>query len=223
MSNGYLDELETLNNKGVFSKYKYLNDNCKLIIVVGEIDFDEVEGYASKYLTVKSCRNERVYYHKNLMNLEVYENIEKIVSKRNEAKIIKKNKRCYLKIKGEKKICFDFAFPIVHGKGMEDGTLLAYLKFNKVPVISDSLSFYSLAQNKSLTKRVLNDLNIKNAKFIELYKVEKVGNFSFPLIVKPNNLGSSIGVKKVNNKNELEEALKEAFKYDKKVIVDILQ
>jgi len=67
MSNGYLDELETLDNKEVFAKYKQMNENCKLVIVVGEIDFDEVVKYANKYLTVKSSRNERVYYHKNLM------------------------------------------------------------------------------------------------------------------------------------------------------------
>ena len=50
---------------------------------------------------------------------------------------------------------------------MEDSTLLSYLKFKKIPVISDSLSFYALAQNKALTKRVLNDLNINNVDFIK--------------------------------------------------------
>jgi len=85
------------------------------------------------------------------------------------------------------------------------------------------LSFYSLAQNKALTKRVLNDLNIRNVDFIELMKKDDIENIKiekYPLIVKPNTLGSSIGIKKVNNKNELNEAIDEAFKYDKKIIIE---
>jgi len=139
-------------------------------------------------------------------------------------KLCKKNKRCYLKCKGLRKDkYFDIAFPLVHGKGMEDSTLLSYLKFKKIPVVADSLSFYALAQNKALTKRVLNDLKINNVEFRELDKKEelnKLKDFNFPLIVKPNTLGSSIGVKKVSNQEELNKAVYEAFEYDKKVIIE---
>ena len=70
----------------------------------------------------------------------------------------------------KRKKYFDIAFPVVHGKGMEDGTLLAHLKFQKIPVVADNLSFYSLAQNKSLTKRILNDLNIRTSNFLQVDK-----------------------------------------------------
>ena len=112
------------------------------------------------------------------------------------------------------------AFPIVHGKGMEDGTLLSYLKFKKIPVVADSLSFYALAQNKSFTKRILNDLGIKNSKFIELRQGDCVKNIEFPVIVKPNNLGSSIGINKASNREEFNKAICEAFEFDNKVIVE---
>ena len=166
-------------------------------------------------------KDNRLYYSKDLFDLNAYRNVDKITTKKNEVRICRKNKRCYLRLKGfKKKIYFDLAFPIVHGKGMEDGTLLAYLKFKKIPVISDNLSFYALAQNKILTKRVLNDLKIPNSKFIEISKGEDINMSSFPVIVKPNSLGSSIGIKKVNNKEQLVIAVEEAFKYDKKVIVE---
>ena len=172
-------------------------------------------------IPVYISKENKLYYTQNLMDLNSYKDISKITKKKNEVKIERKNKKCYLKLKGlRKRKMFDYAFPVVHGKGMEDGTLLSYLKFKKVPVISDSTSFYSLAQNKILTKRVLNDLKIRNSKFIELNKGEKLEKVEFPLIIKPNTLGSSIGIKKVDNMEELEIAIEEAFKYDKKVIVE---
>lgn len=168
-------------------------------------------------------KENKIYCLEELKELETFKNIKNIVKKKYEVRIEKENKKCYLKRKLKKKIYFDMAFPFVHGKGMEDGTLLAYLKFKKIPVISDSLSFYSLAQNKSLTKRVLSSLNINNSKFIEINNyddLENIEQMSYPLIVKPNTLGSSIGIKKVNNKEELEEAIKVAFEYDKNVLIE---
>ena len=165
-------------------------------------------------------KDNKLYYKDNLTDIDVYKNISKITKKKNEVTIGKKNKRCYIKLRGLKKKYFDYAFPIVHGKGMEDGTLLAYLKFNKIPAISDNLSFYALAQNKILTKRVLNDLGINNAKFVEASGKENVDGLNFPVIVKPNMLGSSIGINKANNVEELKRAIEEALKYDKKIIVE---
>lgn len=172
-------------------------------------------------IPVYISKDNKLYYKQNLMDLGVYNDINSIIKNKNEVSICRKNKRYYLKFKGMKKNkYFDFAFPVVHGKGMEDGTLLSYLKFKKIPVISDSLSFYSLAQNKVLTKRVLNDLGIRNSQFIELNKGESIDNIKFPVIVKPNMLGSSIGINKADNQEELDLAIEEAFKYDKKIIVE---
>jgi len=166
-------------------------------------------------------KDNKFYYTNNLMNLESYKNIEDIVKSKNEVAICRKNKKCYLKTKGMKRnIIFDLAFPVVHGKGMEDGTLLSYLKFKKIPVIADSLPFFSLAQNKCLSKRVLDSLEINNSKFMEIRENDEVKDVIYPVIVKPNNLGSSIGIVKANNLEQLQRGLNEAFKYDKKVIVE---
>lgn len=166
-------------------------------------------------------KDNKLYYMNNLDELEIYKNIDSILKNKNEVKIERKGRKYFIRRKGLKKNkYFDFAFPIVHGKGMEDGTLLSYLKFKKIPVIADSLSFYSLAQNKALTKRVLNSLNIKTSDFFELNKGDECRGQRFPLIVKPNTLGSSIGIKKVDDQEGLEKAIIEAFKYDKKVIVE---
>lgn len=175
-------------------------------------------------IPVYISKENKFYYRKDFVSLESFKNIKKYLNKKNEVEILKRNRKCYLKLKGLKKnIYFDMAFPIVHGKGMEDGTLLSYLNFKKIPAVANSLSFYALAQNKALTKRVLNSLNIRNSCFVELENKEdlkQIKGMSFPLIVKPNSLGSSIGVKKVVNDEELEAAVNEAFCYDNKVIVE---
>lgn len=169
-------------------------------------------------------KENKMYHLNKLLDLNIYKNINEIINKKNEIKIGRKNKKYYLKKKLKKKIYFDMAFPVVHGKGVEDSTLLSYLKFKKIPVISDSLSFYAIAQNKSMTKRILNSLNINNSKFIEIdrqYDIQDIENLlEYPLIVKPNTLGSSIGINKANNRDELIEAINVAFSYDKNVIVE---
>lgn len=171
-------------------------------------------------IPVYISKENKFYYTKNLMDLKSYGDIAKVTTNNNEIKICQKQKRYYIKRKGLKKNkYFDYAFIVVHGKGMEDGTLLSYLKFKKVPVIADNLSFYSLAQNKSLTKRVLNDLDIRNSKFMEIDRITSL-KMSFPVIVKPNTLGSSIGIKKVDNEEDYNKAVEEALKYDDKVIVE---
>ena len=174
-----------------------------------------------KVIPVYIDKENELYHSDKFINLESFKNIDKFIKKKNRVEIKRNNKRYY--IKGKKKKYFDMAFCIVHGKGMEDGTLLSYLKFNKIPVISDSPSFYSLAQNKVLSKRILNDLKINNVEFEEIKEYEnadKLKHLGFPLIIKPNNLGSSIGISTANNEEELEESLKEAFNYDTKVVVE---
>lgn len=172
-------------------------------------------------IPVYISKENKLYYTNNLLDLSVYQNVDKIIKSKNEVEIGRKNKKFFLKFKGFKKNkYFDIAFPVVHGKGMEDGTLLSYLKFKKIPVVADSLSFYALAQNKSLTKRVLNDLGVRSSRFVELGRGEKIENLNFPVIVKPNNLGSSIGIKKVDDCEELNLAISEAFEFDNKVIIE---
>jgi len=181
-------------------------------------------GVNYKVLPLYISKENKLYYHSEFKNLDSFKDIKKYLKKKNEVKICRKNKTYYLSLNGlKKKKYFDIAFPVVHGKGVEDGTLLAYLKFKKIPVIGDSLSFYSLAQNKVLTKRVLNDLGINNVKFRELSKQDSISDIdglNYPLIIKPNTLGSSIGIKKVNNLEGLLEETQQVFNYDKKILIE---
>lgn len=124
----------------------------------------------------------------------------------------------------------DVAFPIVHGKGVEDGSLAGYLETLGLPVVGPSMLGAALGQDKVVLKQVLEANNIKTPKYVWFYDYEydmnkesiiaKVETIGYPVIVKPANLGSTIGISTAHNKEELIKAIEEAVEYEKKIVVE---
>lgn len=124
----------------------------------------------------------------------------------------------------------DVAFPIVHGKGIEDGTLSGYLETLGLPVVGPSVLGASLGQDKVVLKQVLEANGIKTPNYVWFYdyeydmnkdniikNIEKIG---YPVVVKPANLGSTIGINTAHNTDEVKKAIEEAIEYDKKIVVE---
>lgn len=119
---------------------------------------------------------------------------------------------------------FDVVFPIIHGNTCEDGKIQGMLDlFNIKYVGCDSYS-NMISYDKDLTKIILNHYNVLQVNSITINKDYNIKNIinklKFPMIVKPSKCGSSIGINKVTNKSELNCAIKEALKYDNKIIVE---
>lgn len=124
----------------------------------------------------------------------------------------------------------DVAFPIVHGKGVEDGSLAGYLETLSLPVVGPGVLGASLGQDKVLFKEVLNANNIKTPKYVWFYDYEynmnqdkiikKIESLKYPVIIKPANLGSTIGINVAHDKKELEKAIEAAFEYEDKILVE---
>ena len=119
---------------------------------------------------------------------------------------------------------FDVVFPITHGNNGEDGKLQGMLElFNNKFVGCKTLSS-SIGMDKALSKVIFDSLNINQVPYLvieEDYGINDIiEEIKFPVIVKPANGGSSIGINKANNKKELIKAIKEAKKYDNKVIIE---
>ena len=184
--------------------------------------FQVIEALKTKYevTPVYISKNNEFYYDKKMKDIEYFKSNKKIIKKGNRVSFLKNKKGFYLK--GKKKIYFDLIFPIVHGKGSEDGSVLSYFKFNGFPVVGNSSLFYALAQNKGMTKKVLDGLSIYNVPYKVISRGDEYSrdDFNFPCIVKPNNLGSSLGITIVNNFIELEKAIAYAFRVDNEVIVE---
>ncbi len=129
-----------------------------------------------------------------------------------------------------KKITIDFAFLALHGSFGENGCVQGLLDVCNIPYSSCGVLGSSICTNKYLTKNlcklqgvptVLSILLKENDKSADFKLIEKkVSHLKFPLIVKPNSLGSSIGVTFCENKKELKDAIDFAFMFDFEVLVE---
>ena len=138
----------------------------------------------------------------------------------------------YLKRKKrQKKVEVYCAINCMHGRGGEDGALVGLLRSSQMPFVSPDIFASAAAIDKDFTKIMLSGLSIKALPYLRIkrgdffkrsdaflrFAIKKLG---LPMIIKPARLGSSIGIKKVNNVEEAFSSLCEAFNYDDKVICE---
>jgi D-alanine-D-alanine ligase len=136
------------------------------------------------------------------------------------------NKTDFSFSEGDKKTKFDFAFITIHGTPGEDGRLQAYFDLVNVPYSTPSYLASTITSNKFVCNSFLkqngfdcaNSLIIrKNQKFDATFIVEKLG---LPCFVKPSDGGSSFGVTKVSDKNQIDEAVELALKHGSEALIE---
>ena len=135
-------------------------------------------------------------------------------------------------IAGRKQIKkIDIVFPAMHGTYGEDGALMGLLEMAGIPYVGCGVSAAAIAMDKVLAKQVASSNGIPVSKFLSFSKAdlerepgkavkEISGNLKYPIFVKPAHLGSSIGISRVTDDNELRNALEVAAHYDDKIIVE---
>ena len=122
---------------------------------------------------------------------------------------------------GSKEVQFDVALNLIHGRDGEDGKISSLMEFYSVPFISPRVEASVLSYNKLYTKFFAENLGVKTVPFQHLSKKdERKLDISYPVIVKPVRLGSSIGVSVVKDEKELDYALDVAFEFDTDVIIE---
>lgn len=125
----------------------------------------------------------------------------------------------------------DVIFPVIHGPYGEDGTLQGLLEMIDVPYVGCGVLASSMGMDKVMMKKIFASVNLPQCKFLSYSRKEINSSLSkiaiqieeelgYPCFVKPANLGSSVGISKGKDKKSLEEALRLAAKYDKKVIIE---
>lgn len=120
----------------------------------------------------------------------------------------------------------DVIFPILHGPLGEDGAVQGLLEMADIPYVGAGIVGSALGMDKDVMKRLLRDAGVavvdyivlRNASQIDSKKIfEKLGA---PLFVKPANMGSSVGVSKVEDEAGLLRAIELGFRYDRKVLIE---
>lgn len=180
-------------------------------------------------------KNGELYTGNALTKIEEFRDMPTLLSKLAPVSLIRQDGGVYMKyMKGslfKKDILIDVAFPIVHGTNCEDGTIAGYLEFLGLPYVGCDILSAAVGMDKAVFKDVLKSAGLpvlpclrfsareynEGGKQIVKNIAEKIG---FPVIVKPVNLGSSVGITKAHDEDGLVDAINLAISFSDKVLVE---
>lgn len=122
-------------------------------------------------------------------------------------------------------------FPVLHGPNGEDGTIQGFLETLGLPYVGAGVLASANAMDKIMTKYLLQTAGIPQVPYVPVLRSnwkenpKKVfeqceGSLIYPVFVKPANMGSSVGINKAETRQELQQALEEAYRYDSRAIVE---
>lgn len=125
----------------------------------------------------------------------------------------------------------DVVFPLLHGPNGEDGTVQGFLELLNLPYVGNGVLASSAGMDKVIMKNIFAQAGLDQVQYVSCIKSDWKQNkqeiydeveekLGYPCFVKPANLGSSVGISKCSNRNELDQAFEEAFQFDRKVIIE---
>lgn len=126
----------------------------------------------------------------------------------------------------------DVVFPLLHGPNGEDGTVQGLLEVLNLPYVGNGVLASAAGMDKVVMKQLFSIAGLKQVPYIHFIRkdwrksqgqlVDQIEReLSFPVFVKPANLGSSVGISKAVDRESLVEAVELAFKYDRKIIIEL--
>lgn len=187
-------------------------------------------------IPVYMTKNNEMYIGDSIGDIESYKNIDELLRKSQRVIMINEDGRVKLvqypvkKLGKNVEVGIDVAFPVVHGTNVEDGGFQGYLKTMEIPFVGCDVTASAIGMDKYITKLVLKESNVPvlDARLYTLSDyadMESMMNdienvFGYPVIVKPVNLGSSVGISVAKSRVELANSVDDAFRYATKVLVE---
>ena len=132
---------------------------------------------------------------------------------------------------GAETVYLDVAYPVMHGRNGEDGTMQGLFELARIPYIGCGVASSAVCMDKALTNTVLEYGGIPQAKFLWFYHryferhidrcIDEIEDkLGYPCFVKPANAGSSVGISKCSDKHEVMDAVRLAAQHDEKIVVE---
>lgn len=184
------------------------------------------------YLTKKN----EMYVGEEIGKIESYKDIDALLSKSQRVIMVNNQDKVQLvsypqKLLGKNTtIDVDVVFPVVHGTNVEDGALQGYLKTMGVPFVGCDVTASAVGMDKYIMKMILKEAGVPvlDAMIFTLSDYAEIdsmmdrieGRLGYPVIVKPVNLGSSVGISVAKNRVELSNSIDDAYRYATKVLVE---
>lgn len=126
---------------------------------------------------------------------------------------------------------YDVVFPLLHGPNGEDGTVQGLLELLNLPYVGNGVLASSAGMDKVIMKNIFAQAGLPQVNYVWFIRSEWESNqekaytlveeeIDYPCFVKPANLGSSVGISKCSNREQLAAAFEEAFQFDRKIIIE---
>lgn len=178
-----------------------------------------------------------MYTGENLFTIEEYRNLPELLKKCNKVIFLREDDRVVMKYENsglfskKKAVGIDVAFPVVHGTNCEDGTIQGFFEYLNIPYVGCDVLSSAVGMDKAAFKDVLKNAGLPVLDCIRFtareYITDKtalsekiLSEIGLPLIVKPINLGSSVGISKVSDEAELDDAIMLALSFADKILVE---
>jgi len=220
---------------GVFFGGSSVEHEISVISALQAIHSMDKEKY--HIVPVYISKDSNFYTGDALFDIERYKDMDKLLASCNRVAIARNGEdvcgyRNPPKVIGNNVLFkIDVAFPIVHGTNCEDGTVQGFLELLKIPYVGSDILASAVGMDKITTKKVLKEHQIPVLDYVSFYSrqwhmnsdelIKKIeSEIGYPVIIKPANLGSSVGIKKATNRNELEQAIDLAQSFSSQLIVE---
>lgn len=220
-------------NIGVFFGGK--NTEHDVSIITGQLIIKGLQELGHSVTPVYISKDGKWYSSVKMSEIEFFKDKNRVLDGELELDLASSDKGLMiLKTKSflsKKTYSIELAFPALHGKNGEDGTIQGMFEMLNVAYVGCDVAASAISMDKILTKLFYQRFNIPTTKFVNfnssswysekntiLNNIEK--SLSWPLFVKPSRLGSSIGMTKVTSMEDLEFAIEVALHYDTKVLVE---
>lgn len=218
-------------NVGVIFGGKSLEHEMSIISAIQAMDNIDTEKY--NIIPIFITKEREWYTGGSLRYIDTYKDLDLLKRYTKKVNLINKNGRYILQSSGfiKKEINeLHLAFPIMEGANCEDGTIQGYLNLIGIPYVGSNIYSSAVSQDKAFVKQILQANNIPVVNFVwfgerfyrnkkeELFK--QIDELSYPLILKPATLGSSIGVELITQKEEIDSTIERSFKMDTKIIIE---
>lgn len=178
-----------------------------------------------------------MYTGEHLKVIENYRDLPTLIKNATAVTLVRENGAVIMKdavsglFKKKNQVRIDVAFPVVHGTNCEDGTIQGYLEFLGLPYVGCNVLASAVGMDKAVFKDVLNRYGLPVLPCVTFYAreyalqgeairkdiLDKIG---LPLIIKPINLGSSVGITKVSDEKDLDSAITLAASFADRILVE---
>ena len=208
----------------------------EISIITGLQAFLAFENDAWEAFPLYISKRGEMFVGENLSRIENYKDLKNLVSFSERVVLVNEGRKAKLVGYPQKKFGknfekpLDMAFLCVHGTNVEDGALQGFFKTLGVPVVGCDVEAAALGMDKFTQKAVLKDANIpvlparrytaKDYQDLPSWVSDVEDTFGYPVIVKPVNLGSSVGISVAADAEELLNSLDDAFLYSGVVLVE---